>query len=719
MTLHPLQRRGPAPAALVCLLTAGGAWAQAEGALAATAATAPEPLAPVTVTGTRERKLLAETPASVGLIRKDEIDAVGPMHPQQLLGQVPGVAIAVTNGEGHTTAIRQPYTTSPLYLFLEDGIPVRATGFFNHNALYELNLPQAGGVEVVRGPGTALYGSDAIGGTINVLSRDPSDQPRLGLSLEAGSFGWKRLLAEAGRRLGERDALGIALNLTSTDGWRDDTAYDRQSINLRWDHEAGGGTRFKTLLAYTHIDQDTGANSPLTRDDHLHHPRKNNFGIAFRKVEALRLSTEFTQPLGASELTFTPYLRHNRMVLNGSFNLAFDPRLETSTVDSLGLLTKWRRAFEGAWRPLLIAGFDVERSPGERKEDALELQTSGSGADRSFDDYTVGNRIYDYKVTYRSASAYVHGEASPVSALRLTAGLRYDRIEFDMRNRIDAASTSAGARFYGQAERASADFERVSPKLGATWSLGPRTTLYASWNHGFRTPSEGQLLRAGSAANADDAQARATLALGLEPIKARQAELGLRSDGPGWNLDVALYELVKRDDLVSRRDLASNVTTNVNAGKTRHRGIEIGLGRSLGEQWRLDAAWSYAVHRYADWVSGGEDFSGKEIESAPRTIANTRLAWTPREGTSAQLEWVHVGSWWLEAGNSAAFGKYGGHDVFNLRVRQTVGPDVAVFARVMNLGDKHYADSASVLSNTPVFSPALPRAYYLGLEARW
>jgi hypothetical protein len=60
---------------------------------------------------------------------------------------VPGVAVAVTTGEGPTTAIRQPFTTSPLYLFLEDGIPVRATGFFNHNALYETNLPQAGGVD--------------------------------------------------------------------------------------------------------------------------------------------------------------------------------------------------------------------------------------------------------------------------------------------------------------------------------------------------------------------------------------------------------------------------------------------------------------------------------------------------------------------------------------------------------------------------------------------
>jgi iron complex outermembrane recepter protein len=68
-------------------------------------------------------------------------------------------------------------TTKPLYLFLEDGIPTRATGFFNHNALYEVNIPQSGGIEVLKGPGTALYGSDAIGGIVNVLSRPAPPAP--------------------------------------------------------------------------------------------------------------------------------------------------------------------------------------------------------------------------------------------------------------------------------------------------------------------------------------------------------------------------------------------------------------------------------------------------------------------------------------------------------------------------------------------------------------
>lgn len=128
----------------------------------------------VTVTGTREPTPLSEVSESVGIIKKETITFTAPAHPQQLLGQIPGVTVNVTNGEGHTMGIRQKIGTDSVYLYLEDGIPIRATGFFNHNALYEVNIPQAGGVEVVKGIGSALYGSDAIGGTVNILTNKPT-----------------------------------------------------------------------------------------------------------------------------------------------------------------------------------------------------------------------------------------------------------------------------------------------------------------------------------------------------------------------------------------------------------------------------------------------------------------------------------------------------------------------------------------------------------------
>ena len=50
-------------------------------------------------------------------------------------------------------------------------MPTRPAGFFNHNGLYEINIPQASRVEVVRGPGSALYGSEGVGGVVQIFLR--------------------------------------------------------------------------------------------------------------------------------------------------------------------------------------------------------------------------------------------------------------------------------------------------------------------------------------------------------------------------------------------------------------------------------------------------------------------------------------------------------------------------------------------------------------------
>ncbi|QYM78861.1 TonB-dependent receptor [Horticoccus luteus] len=679
-------------------------------------------LDPITVTGTRERALLSETPASIGTVSADSVRETAPLHPGQILGQIPGVAIAVTNGEGHTTAIRQPFTTSPVYLFLEDGIPIRATGFFNHNALYEVNLPMAGGIEVVRGPGTALYGSDAIGGIINVLSRAPVSYAHGDLSGEYGSFGSWRGLASGGSALGERGAFQADLNATHTDGWRDRTAYDRRSANLRFDQTVGRDDTLKTLVAVSHIAQQTGANSPLPLADYLHNPTLNRLPIAYRNVSAVRISTEYEHHAGDNLLSFIPYFRDDAMELNGSYNLSFDPRIERTHNVSYGLMAKWRRKFIPG-RTRLIAGIDFDYSPGSRQEDNLLVTRTGSGATAIYSDYRFGTRIYDYRVTFQSLSPYVHTEFSPTARLRLTAGLRYDLLDFAMSNHLPSGTVAANVlgatKYYGQIAADDRSFSRASPKLGATYTLTPHLHLYTSYNFGFRVPSESQLYRAGNDSSAANAQEKARLGLALQPIKARQFELGVRGEVGAWSYNLVGYDLVKRDDLVSQRDLATNVTVNVNAGRTDHRGVEAGLGGPLMPGLRIDTALSYSNQRYINWATSAANYSGHDIEAAPHVLANTRLTWRPAGGAMVQLEWVRVGAYWLEASNSPAYGKYPGHDLLNLRATYAFNRRVTLFGRLMNATNKRFADSASVSSSTPVFSPGLPRAAYGGVEVKW
>jgi outer membrane receptor protein involved in Fe transport len=238
--------------------------------------------------------------------------------------------------------MRQPITTKPMYLYLEDGIPTRATGFFNHNALYEVNLPQSGGLEVLKGPGTALYGSDAIGGVVNVLTRPAPARPTAEVSTEGGAFGYQRLLATGGGMVGG-DGVRADLNLTRVAGWRERNAYERQSGTVRWDHTGDAGLTVRAVVTGTRVDQ----NDAIAQDSAQFAERSalNRSPLAYRRVTALRASAAVEKTHGPTSWGLTPYVRRNVLSLLPNWQLTFDPQVYRTRSTSVGLLA------QGAARP--------------------------------------------------------------------------------------------------------------------------------------------------------------------------------------------------------------------------------------------------------------------------------------------------------------------------------------------------------------------------------
>ena len=175
------------------------------------------------------------------------------------------------------------------------------------------------------------------------------------------------------------------------------------------------------MVAFSDVEQDTGANSPLIRADYENDPTRNYLPIAFREVGALRVSSTYERDFDQSLVTVAPYYRDDSMDLLASFTLNFDPTLSRTANRSFGVMAKWRRDFDSL-DARLIGGLDADWSPGERREDRVLTVPTGSGASRVFTDYTLGARVYDYDVTYQGASPYVHAELSPTSKLRLTPG---------------------------------------------------------------------------------------------------------------------------------------------------------------------------------------------------------------------------------------------------------------------------------------------------------
>jgi outer membrane receptor protein involved in Fe transport len=607
-------------------------------------------------------------------------------------------------------SIRQPITTKPMYLYLEDGVPTRATGFFNHNALYEVNLPQAAGVEVIKGPGTALYGSDAIGGVVNVLTRPAPLTPSAEATVERGSFGYERVLASGGSTWGA-NGVRADLNVTHGDNWKSDAPFNRQSGTLRWDAALGASDwAAKTVLTATNVEQQdvpalTGALFDTATSTNL-------APIASRKVKALRASTELTHEGGHSLLSFTAYGRLNDMQLVPSWQLSYDPQSYETSNASAGFLARYRRDFS-ALDARLIVGLDGDWSPG--RFEAARAITRQTGPRNEWQTFTRGETQYDYDVTYAAASPYVHAELSPLPRLRLDAGVRADLSGYAYHTLLAPVDTGAHRR----PADTQVGYRHLSPKLGAAYDLGGGQSLFASYRHGFRAPSQGQLFTQGSADHTVD----------LRPVTVDSWETGFRGlAGARLVYQVAAYDMTIGDDIVTYTT-ETNSREASNAGRTRHRGVEASAGLAVTSALRLDVAWSVSSQRYVDWTpqaarpaANGKaavaevSYAGHAVELAPRDLGNVLLAFAPTwlNGARAEAEWSHTGGYATDPANTHS---YGGYDQVNLRVSTQITPHTELFARVVNLTDRKYAELLSYDNFLKEqYTPGAPRSVVLGVR---
>jgi len=650
----------------------------------------------ITVTGTREATTKSESAASTVLIQEKEIHRIRPTHPAEVMNRVAGVHVNVTSGEGHMTAIRQPISTSPVYLFLEDGIPTRSTGFFNHNGLYEVNVPQAGAIEVLKGPGTALYGSDAIGGIINVMTRPAPIEPEFEATLEAGSYGWRRILLSGGDSFGD-DGFRVDLNITHSNGWRDSTEYDRQSATLRWDKFLNNGASLKTVLATSYIDQaQTGA---VSRDDYEHNPTTNYTPIGYRDVEAIRLSSAYEQETTNTLTSITPYYRHNVLDLFPVWQLTYDPTVYTTQNDSFGLLLKHRRDY-AAMRTRLIIGVDIDYSPGSRNEESITTVKDG----RIYTSFAIDETVYDYDVTFAGFSPYLHVETSPTERLRLNAGLRYDVLSYDYDNKLTVVTTGSHRR----AADTTVDFRHLSPKLGATYKFSDNLNGFVSYKHAFRAPSEGQLFRQGRSVNTVD----------LNPVKADSFEIGLRGkSGDKFSYELAIYHMTKQDDILSFTNTNDGTRETLNAGKTLHKGIEVEFSVAVTKRLDISTNLSYAKHTFEDWSpKTGVTYDGNELKRAPRLIAGMSFSYRAAVLNNGviELNWEKLGSYWEDDENT---NKYEGHSLFNLLVNYPVDQEMEIYGRLNNLTNERYSTYASFSKfRGEELTPGLPRTLYIGMK---
>jgi outer membrane receptor protein involved in Fe transport len=662
------------------------------------------------VTATRQQERLLDYAGSISRIDASEVQVTGSTHHSEILNKSPGTLIQRGSGEESLTAIRSPVLSGPgscgAFLFLEDGIPIRPTGFCNVNDLFEVNTEQAEAIEVVRGLGSALYGSSAVHGIVNVIMPDPADLPVWAVSGESGSDEYVRgRLALS--NVGDLTDLGWVGLYTRDGGFRVDSGFKEGKLNGLLVHRLANGL-LRVRAAGTVLNQETAGfilGEDAYKDPDLAHANLNP--EAFRDAHSARLTTQWQAPMSdTGEFNLRGIVRTSRMDFLQHFLIG--KPLETNGQDSAAMLASYD------WTPSeqlhFTGGIDLEFAQSFLVEDQAGPATDGPTP--AANGIRPAGKHYDYSVDAWNLAAYGQVERSLGARWRLTAGLRAERNDYEYDNRMLTGNTDEngvpcgfGGCLYTRPADRSDTFTNLAPKLALTFAFLPEHRAYLSAGRGFRAPETTELYRL---------QRQQTVA-DLSSERIDSVELGVRGELPRLSYSLALFDMDK-EHVIFRDSNAFNVSD----GKTSHRGVEYELGTQIFDRLRLSAAGTYARHEYdfSRAIEQGETISrGDDVDTAPRHLHTARLDWTPRDNIRSQLEFVHVGRYFVDAANAHT---YPGHDLVNLRTLWRVTPQWHVTARVNNVFDEPYADRADFAFGNFRYFPGRDRTYFLeiGFAAR-
>ncbi|OGC09231.1 hypothetical protein A2V82_10950 [candidate division KSB1 bacterium RBG_16_48_16] len=377
----------------------------------------------IVVTATRTQKLLENVPVATELITNSEIEESGAENLAQILEDRPGITIQENVNGGKTLSLNG--IDGKYILVLVDGTPI--AGKFNNRL--ELNFIDADDidhVEIVKGPSSALYGSEAMGGVINIITKRFDEGLKITSHGKAGSYelysgnvGVSGGMAKTGYAVnadysrGGIDQNEISINVTDTESSR---------IEGKVEYDASGLGVFQTGWEFKEDVQD-GNDSIFLLETRI---RRNNGFLNWKKECTNRFSYR-------AKGYYTDYDRRYTTTVVHSGNIA---SIDTVLENILGLQSDLSYKFRD-----VRFDFGVDYSRGEYESD----------------------RVANHHVLRDQSGVFGQIESNNIKNLTLILGGRYDKI------------TDVDGYF--------------SPRISAMYEISPEFKLRSSYGGGFRAPS--------------------------------------------------------------------------------------------------------------------------------------------------------------------------------------------------------------------------------------
>jgi iron complex outermembrane receptor protein len=633
-------------------------------------------LGEISVTASRAETAIKDSPVTIEIIDREELETVKFTDSvTELLNRIPGNSL--------TRNLRIPMGGKNYTINLIDGMAARSFGRGTNGFIDEVNTFDIERVEVIKGPASSLYGSNALGGVINVITRKPPEVPEYRVWGEAGNHKRGRGGVSAAGKVNDSLGYFFDTNYLDYEGPQDRSALSRKTVSGKLVYDFDADTTFSVRGEYLETTQET----PGSLDQGEFDADWQQAGIddAFTDQQIATAAFSFVTDLSERSGLDVKYTirRHKEQGMP-----SFSTRSPYGEDDMLNqnMVATYNRNFDFL-DSRLIVGVDLLHS------DIEEVSTTGRDASSAVD------LDESWDILAKGVSPFLQYEFTPFDRARITIGARRDKIGY-------SAENHSGSREYD------ITFTNVSPKAGITFDLNENNSLWFSYSEGFVVPSRSYLF------TSDDPVANPD----LMPEEANNIEFGVRGRlfDEMLKYDVALYDTKIKNMVVTNTSGPTDVYEN--AGEVEVKGLESSFSIQPADFIRFDAAYTYAKNKYLEYVSGTNDYSGNYLSSSPLHHLNARATWMPRHDLDVELEWDHISDYYTNSDNSADDdGKYQRPDLFNIRVTYDTG-SWSVWGHVLNVADKEYARRVSYSTRgagSRSYTSGTGRTIYAGVSYNW
>lgn len=650
-------------------------------------------LAEVIVEGYTYDRPLSEVPAAIALIDQDAIGRFSNTSLVPAVNIVPGVRMEERSPGSYRFSIRGSTLRSPFGIrnvkIYWNGFPLTDAG--GNTYLNLIDPDNTGSIEIIKGPGSSLYGA-GTGGVVLVKTPDVRDD-RINVSGVAGSYGLVRYGIAGQVHRDERNAR-FSYAHQQSEGYRKQSAMERDAFSLDITQALNEDNLLSANIFYTDLSYETPGGLTLQQfedDPSQARPAGGPFGSAETQRAAVYNQTFFGGLGHQYDWTASSY---TNTVVYGSFSDFVNPSIREyeerdETNAGLRTITKY-----GITDRITLSGggeFQHLRSPIKK----FRNNEGEKGGQTTDDD------------------------------LRTSLGMLFAQVEI-WTSELFAITGGLSAGFYSvrfesvlpEAVNEKRQFDPVlSPRIALLRRFGA-VSAYASFSRGFSPPTLADLYPSTSVFDRN-----------ILAEKGNSLEAGLKGNllGRRLSFDVCAYDFRLRNAIVPRRD-AADAEYFVNAGKTNQRGIEAFVvwrsGRMTGEgdpYLKISGGYTYNHYRFDEYVQetsqGTVDNSGKKLTGVPPTM----LAFTADVAALRlfyfRLTANYVDHIPLNDANTAFAEPYllaGARAGYRRRIDKV---SVEIFAGVDNALDRTYSlgNDLNALAGR-YFNTAAPRNYYGGLR---